>query len=232
MVKLKGNWLLWSSAVALSLYWLAASVLPGAFLSAVGSLALLAFGGVSFVLYSETAFRVVVIGDRSEADDGSHLAVYGTWLLGAGAVWGGLFVLAWLWYGQPSEWTGTATSSFGRHLMALGFLMMFIAPQTSNQGIMVKRSAWFVIAVILALCAGVWIGSQFRPDSPMVRWRDLQKIDITRPQCFAGQIVWVASNSRLYHTPDSRYRAVVVPRRCFKTEAEAKAAGYAAVTVK
>lgn len=228
MVKIKGNWLLIASVVAVALYWSVAAFVPGAFMSAIGSLALLAFGGVSFVLYSETAFRVVVMGDRSGEDDGSHLAVYGTWLLGAGAVWSGLFVLAWLWYGQPASWTGTASSSFGRHVMAIGFLLMFMAPQTSQHGIIIKRSAWLFIALALAMSAGVWIGANLNgPDRPNIG-RLFLKIDGSRPQCPPDRKVWVASNSRLYHTADSRYRAAVVPRRCFRTEAEAKSAGFIA----
>lgn len=175
MAKFRGNHLLIGTLGALMLYWSSAAILPGTYMSAVGSLVLLVFGGLSFFLYMRTALQVVVFGYRSEQDDGSHLAVYGTWLLGAGAVWSGLFGFFWIMSGQPPSWTGTAVSSFSRYLIASGFLLVFFAPQTTREGLGVRNSAWVLIAIAVSLCAGVIIGLQLKVSDPLDQWRILNR---------------------------------------------------------
>lgn len=47
------------------------------------------------------------------------------------------------------------------------------------------------------------------------------------PACYPGQII--GTGHKTYHMPDSRYRMIVVPRKCFNSEDEAKEAGYRGV---
>jgi hypothetical protein len=222
--KLFNNRLLLGTILALAIYWGTAVVATGAFMTAVVGILLLSFGGLNLLFYSATAYRVVVIGDRSDIDAGSHLAVYGAWLLSFGAVWSGCFRLLWIYYQQPDTWTGTAYSGFGSACMAVGFLHTFLGPQATETGVRVVGTMWIVGAVIIGLCAGMLLGTQLDATA-YDPFRIHRSYSGDRPWCPPDREVWGAA-SGVYHSADSPYRSQVVPTRCFKTVAEAEAAGF------
>lgn len=156
------NQLLFGTIIAVLLYWLAAFVVPDPYLSSLASFTLLAFGGATCAKYAPVAWEVIVNGKRlnnGEGVEGSHLAVLGTAMLGAGAVYSGLFAISWYLAGQPDYWLGTPVSGFGRGLMAGGFWLMYASPEVIKRDMRVPGIAWLVVIVVASVLTGFYLGS-------------------------------------------------------------------------
>ncbi|MCB5201738.1 hypothetical protein LH464_04495 [Neorhizobium sp. T786] len=172
--KLLTNRLLLVSIAAVAAYWLTGAIVPGPVMTTIVGFMLLAFGGLTFAYYARPAYGVVVLGHRSnfEADGArwSHLGVYGAWLMSAGAVWSGIFRLVWVYHGTPDAWTGTVYSAFGSAIMAVGFLLMYFAPQSTEKGLRMSGTLWVAGAILLGICAGFLFGTQLKPipDTPLL----------------------------------------------------------------
>jgi hypothetical protein len=223
----KNDLLLWS-VVAFLGYWLVGWVAWDPAPSAAVSLFLLIAGSVTFARYGPKAFDVVWRKRRlSDAQDGSHWAVYGVGLLSAGAVYQGLFGLAWLAWGQPTDWLGTPVSAFGRYLMAWGFALLFFSPDVGKRGLRPSSRTWLMIggaAIIagIAFAAGWYLGPKNAGAASNMHYSLAG-----RAQCPSDRPVW-GSHRRVYHDAQSKYRHMVIPARCFRSTREAEGAGYRA----
>lgn len=156
------NNLLVISALSVLIYCVAGLILPDPYLSSASSFALMAFGAITLLRYAPVAYDIVINGRRLADDgkEGSHLAVFGTALLAAGAVYVGIFGFVWVLYGQPVSWTGTAVSGFGRALMAAGFWLMYASPEVVKRDMRVPGLTWLAAIVTASMLTGIFLGSQ------------------------------------------------------------------------
>lgn len=227
MARIIDNRLLVNSMLGVVGYWILGMVTPDPYVASVASLVLILSGGLLVYRYSRATYAIVVEGDRGEdaADRGSHLAVYGAWLMAVGAFYSGMFALVWVFAGQPAEWTGTAVSSFGRALMAAGFVLMYLTPDAMRGPIRAPNALLLLVMFLVAVAGAFVAGANFRsPDTALVS-RFVQFHGSDRPICPDDRPVW-GSTKGIYHSPQSIYRDMIIPVRCFKTVDEAVAAGY------
>lgn len=176
VARLKGNHLLVWTLVANIVYWLVGVSTPNPYISSASSLALLVTSAGMFLRYAPHAFAVVVNGlrDTSEGGQGSHLALYGATLIAAGSCYVGLFGFLWVMADQPNTWLGTPMSGYGRAVMAAGFTLMALSPDTTPSG--VKMPNFFLILLLMiAVAIGSFLaGRKAAPPEQATYWRSLQ----------------------------------------------------------
>jgi len=226
------NRLLLGIVLSLTIYWLGGEVMPPTTFSSSVSVFLMIAGVAALTRFFPVAWQVVFHRRRSEDDDGGHWAAIGVTALALGAVYAGTFNLVWIANGQPMTWIGTPASNLGRGLMAAGFLCLFLSPDTTKNRIGIPSLIWLgVIGVTLTVTAFL-LGTQFAPDprsgtvwvEPLIP----SAKGPTYPLCPANRTVWGVDRSKLFHLPESPYRALITPDRCFATVHEAERAGYRA----
>lgn len=233
MKSLTNNQLLLGTLVAVSLYFVAGLIVPNPYVSSATSLMLLICGGLVLYRYIPITYDIVVHGRKSTepGEERSHLAVYGTALLAAGSCYVGLFGLLWIYFDQPGHWLGTAYSGFGRAMMACGFWLMYVSPDTAKAERGIPQKLWFVVIMAFALIMAFLLGTQVKaPESAEIFKGSFGRIDL--PQCPKDRQIWAATGSNIYHDLNSPYRGLVHPDRCFATPQEAEIAGYRAPKVK
>lgn len=229
MKKLLDNQLLFGSLVAFLLYWTLGAILPNPIISTTVSFLLLLGGGFASWKYVPPAFEIVALNRRVEEvqNERDYYPVYGSALLAMGSLYSGIFGLVWaiMWFvtGDQPDWTGTAISSFGRAMMAGGFLFLFLGPSESKQGIRLPNLAWLAVIIFLCMIASFVVG--LRIGSPDANWEFLKIHGQQRPYCAPSKPFWVSSKGKI-HGPLSQYRGSVIPKACFSSEQEAIKAGY------
>lgn len=226
MAKIASNRLLIISFLMLCLYWVTASIVPHPYLSISNNTFLFMASSVGLWRYRKTVTDILFREERSEDDRGygGYLAVYGIFLVFLGSFYGALYSSIWIYYGQPLDWIGTSYAQFGRFLTICGFGCMAFSPDITREGFILPDRLWaIIIAMLLVLCAGIWIGTK-------VESSEFKVVNVAHnmPVCRSDEPI-VGTRSKKYHPPDSRYVRLVVPHRCFATETDAKAAGYAMV---
>lgn len=80
-----------------------------------------------------------------------ELAVIALALISTGAVWSGAFNMIYAWYDRPEHWIGSV-SSFGRAMIAVGFYVLFLSPDATDQGI--RWPKWYLLlaaAIVIAV---------------------------------------------------------------------------------
>lgn len=167
MHNLKNNRLLLVTLGLLALYWTVTPFVSNPFLSSFFSLLLLIFSTLTVAQYSVETWRILFMGLRS-ADElgrgrGSHLAIYGVFLLGLGSMMSGAYGLWWNVNGQPLSWIGSPASQFGRSMQVVGFILMQAAPEVTQQGLEIKKT-WMAIVLGCAILIGIgfWLGLQVK----------------------------------------------------------------------
>lgn len=155
------NRLLLISLVLIAAYWTIAPLIERPAVRNTMSLLSLISGGLMFHRYAYMAYCVLILQDRN--DKGAHYAVLGAAISSVGVIWAGLFSILWIYFKQPPEWTATATSSFGSGLIAVGFWLMTISPDSPKIGfgypIGFARIVLAVFALVLAFVAGTHFAS-------------------------------------------------------------------------
>lgn len=125
---------------------------------------LLVFSGLVFGQWGIDALRLVIdtVKNRRQIHRGDELSLIGVALLATGAFYQGTFALSWLAAGQPSTWLGTAASGFGRFILAMGFMLMFISPLKAPTGSSDRFSWWAAGPILLLVAALAFVlGSQW-----------------------------------------------------------------------
>lgn len=160
MNRLRRKPLLLSSIIFLALYWAIGAVAANPYVSSASSLALLLAGVLTLGRYAQTTYQILFLDLRNNetGSEGSHLAIYGATLLAAGASYNGLFGLLWVYFGQPEDWTGTATSSFGKALMVVGFWLLYVGPEPPSVSPRAFSAMWIFTAVAVAVLIGIVAG--------------------------------------------------------------------------
>lgn len=159
MAKIAGDTLAYSILGLLVFYIGAAVLMPWDWFSAFFSAAQMIAGVIVFLGWVPDAYRVT----RDKHIEGSHLALIGVTLLAAGATYSGTFGMLWTIWGQPSTWTGTPYSAFGRFLTTGGFILLIISPDATKEGIRPPR--WYLVAagVIAVALVAFLLGTQWSP---------------------------------------------------------------------
>lgn len=230
MAGIKDNRLLWVTFAIAAAFWIIAPFVPNPYLSSLISFCLLCSALMTFYQYAMPAYRILVLQERysdGSRGRGSHLAVLGVFLFALGSASSGVYGLWWNFNGQPPDWIGSVPSQFGRSCHVAAFCLMQISPQITTEGLQIKAGWWLIAAIATALVAiGFYFGLQVKiieTDAWQITRVHLMAQD--RPLCAPERNVW-GSSSKIYHPPDSRYRALVFPRRCFKDAGEAARAGF------
>lgn len=227
----KPNYLLVASMVGVAAYWITAPLVSNPYLSVFCSMLLMIGATLALIQYAPDAYRVVFKRWRSNDPGGrgrgSHLAIYGIFIIAFGSVFSGTYALWWATSGQPGSWIGSAAANFGRACHAIGFAMMQVSPNVTRTGVHFTRS-WIAIAIgaTILILIGFWIGVSVRiveASDSMQPWRPFYS---GRAMCPADAI-WGSAN-RIYHTKASPYRDLVIPRWCFINEAQARREGFRA----
>lgn len=224
------NSLALGSALGLALYWSVGYLITDPYLSVAISVWLLLTGGLTLLSYAEGAFRVVVLGERDTEGHGGHWAAYGMFLLALGSVYGGIFNLAWVIAGvvagtdPPMSWLGTPQSNFGRILMGVGFAFIWRSPEPTR-GAGRNASTLMLIAVgSIAITVAFFAGTMVKQPVPGLTVPVIN-FAADRPTCPADRPVW-GTRAGIYHTPESAYRRLMSPDRCFRDIGEAQRAGF------
>jgi hypothetical protein len=158
-MKILDNRLLLNGLLLFAFYWLVAPLVPKPYVSSAMSLLSLSAGTLMFSRYAEQTWQILWHRERSEA--GSHYAILGASLVSLGVVYSGIYSLLWIYFGQPDDWTASATSSFGRGLVAVGFFLMAISPDTDNVGAGYPIGFWRSLGVLLAIILAFIAGTHF-----------------------------------------------------------------------
>lgn len=163
MNKFLSNHLLSVSIFMIIAYWVLAGIIPAPNASRAASLMVTISAAAMFGRYAPAAYKILF--ERLRSDDvggeNSHLAVYGATLVAGGSVLWGVYRLVFSWMGSPVEWLGNSFSGFGPAVVACGFILLFISPDSIGPGIMIRTRFWQMTALILALLASFLIGQKF-----------------------------------------------------------------------
>lgn len=227
MRKIRDNHLLAVTILGMAGYWTLGWLVPSFILSSSLSVFAILIGAAILWRYSSGVYRVLILGERSRAEDGAHLAALGIPSIAAAIVWAGLFTLAWNLSGQPEHWLGTPVYNFSRLLMVGGCVALYLTPDVQRERLSLPGIMWLLAIVVTAVFTAFVLGAYVGSDGVRELFRGYRA---SYPTCPSDRSVWVASSSSLYHTETSPYRMLVVPRRCFATPEEAESAGFMAAS--
>lgn len=217
MARITGNRLLLLSVLGFAAYWIVGLASPKPYIASVASLMLLILSGLTLWRYAPTTARILFFGQRSDDNgaEGSHLAVYGIFLVAMGLHYSAWYRLVWLYFGTPMEWTNSAYSSAGISTAAVGLCLLYFSPDVSRTEMKTPNTIWLVMMVAAGLLFAFFLGTKSAVD------------ETTRLAMMGDGCPVVASpNSRKYHDASSPYRAMVKNPICFPTAAAADAAGF------
>lgn len=172
--------------------------------------------------YMRGMLDIVLLRRRDEDDPGSHLAVFAGWLMGFGAVFSATFNYLWVDAGRPPTWVGTVVSNYGSVVISTAFVLFVWAPYAGRKTDRGPRQSALIILGVIGIVAAYWFGTQ-TSNSEMSAdvWYPMD-----RPRCAITQPIWGVSGTKIFHTPSSAYRNLVIPDRCFGSEIEARLKGY------
>lgn len=218
------NRLLFIITLALAGYWSLGWYVPGLWLSTTLAIFSVLVGLAIVIKYFRGVYGVLIKGDRSDDEDGAHLAALGIPAIAASVVYGGMFTLAWNLVGQPPDWLGTPASNFSRLLLVLGCVAFYFTPDVQRTRLKLSSVIWLVVimttAVLSAFVLGLYVSNEKLIDLNNVR-------PASYPSCGMDRPYWVAANSSYFHFAEtSPWAPRIVPRRCFTSPEEAEAAGF------
>lgn len=127
---------------------------------------------------------------------------------------------------RPEWLVNSPVTIFVPWMLAWAISLALVAPDIDIEHPEARSSMWKSVTLFIAgALVGYIIASSFSSRGDQVAIQSVRMASI--PMCGAGQII--GTGKKTYHMPDSRYRYIVVPRKCFGSEDEAKKAGYVGV---
>lgn len=220
---MKTNPLLFWTAVALGAFWSIGFLIPGPVLSMVMSGSVAVISGISLLSTATPVYRILFHGERDQTEKGSHLAVIGSFALSVAAFWLCMFNLSWFLMGQPETWLFTPFSTFSRYAFFWGFLLMFLSPHVGTGSLSIKINPWLIAMIALLIIAAYLLGRYVSNDHTAERQEIILSTICPRETPIKGNRA-----SMIYHTPASRSYLSTHPEACFRSEQDARVAGYRA----
>lgn len=111
-------------------------------------------------------------------------------------------------------------------MLSWAISLALIAPDVDLDHYDTRSGLWKSVALLVGgALVGFIIASSYGSRSEQGEIQSVRMANI--PGCGNGQII--GTGNKTYHTAESRYRYLVVPRKCFDSEDEAKKAGYVGV---
>lgn len=108
-------------------------------------------------------------------------------------------------------------------LLSWSILLALIAPDVDIEHEDARSGIWKSAALLIGgALAGFVIAASFGNSEVKIAM-----VVGNIPSCATGSVI--GTGNKTYHTAESRYRYLVVPRRCFASEVDAKRAGYVGV---
>lgn len=150
------------------------------------------------------------------------------WL--TGVVWyfflfamGSIYTLVWIYRGRPDDMTVSSLLAFLLLGQIVGQSMLITSPGATSKSIPRSNWKWLIGAAIIAslvigFTIGTMAGKQLDAGGMVVAE--------VRPACPSELPVWGNQRRMIYHAPNSPYRGMVRPDRCFASIQDAIAAGY------
>lgn len=127
---------------------------------------------------------------------------------------------------RPDWLVNSPVTIFVPWMLSWAISLALIAPDVDLEPDDARSGIWRSAALFIGgALAGFVIASSFGARSEQSALRSVRMASL--PSCASGQIV--GTGNKTYHTAESRYRYLVVPRKCFNSEDEAKKAGYVGV---
>lgn len=129
---------------------------------------------------------------------------------------------------RPDWLVNSPVTIFVPWMLAWAISLALVAPDIDIEHPEARSSIWKSVTLFIAgALVGYIIASSFTyANEQSQKWSGSVNV-ASLPMCGSGQII--GTGHRTYHMPDSRYRMIVVPRKCFNSEDEAKAAGFRGV---
>lgn len=127
---------------------------------------------------------------------------------------------------RPDWLVNSPVTIFVPWMLSWAISLALIAPDVDLEPDDARSGIWRSAALFIGgALAGFVIASSFGARSEQSALRSVRMASL--PSCAVGQIT--GTGNKTYHTDESRYRYLVVPRKCFNSEDEAKAQGYRGV---
>lgn len=220
MNKILGNRLLLVVLSIPALCWGPGLLIPGEAVSLFASLLVFLFGAASLAQRWRVIVDVIWSGRRDQESRNSHLGIVGDFLIMLGLIYTGIYGYWFIWADRPDGWSGTMTSSFGRILIGAGlFFNFWMVHRGASKPMAEEARGWVPIGLLAAFIAGCLFMSQV---DLREAWEPTRP---DRPWCGSDRPIR-GTRSQTYHTRQSPYRDQVVTFKCFKTEDEARRAGF------
>jgi len=222
-VRASDNRVLQASILAPAFYWSLGAFVEPPQMSNTAALLQIIAGLFVMRRYAPQSYEIVILGKRSteKGAEGSHLAIYGCFLLALGSVWGGGYSLLYHFMDQPQSWIGTTASGFGRALQAAGFWLVLMSPDVIMKQVKLSSQIWTVALIGIVAAVAFTLGSWRAGDIPA-------PYGVARddwPVCTEKAPVKISQAGK-YHPPSSRHYNVTKPVRCLASIGAAQAAGY------
>lgn len=127
---------------------------------------------------------------------------------------------------RPDWLVNSPVTIFVPWMLSWAISLALIAPDVDLEPDDARSGIWRSAALFIGgALAGFVIASSFGARSEQSALRPVRMASL--PSCAVGQIT--GTGNKTYHTAESRYRYLVVPRKCFNSEEEAKSKGYRGV---
>lgn len=127
---------------------------------------------------------------------------------------------------RPDWLVNSPVTIFVPWMLSWAISLALIAPDVDLEPEEARSGLWRSAALFIGgALAGFVIASSFAARSEQSALRSVRMASL--PTCAPGQII--GTGNKTYHTAESRYRYLVVPRKCFASEEEAKSEGYRGV---
>lgn len=154
------NRLLTGSIFAVILYWVLGFTLPVDYVVNSARLGLLIAASLLSLRYVADTYEVVFNQLRSHqpGTDGSHLAIYGSFLMGFGIVYMMTYALLYVYMGRPASWLQLPVSGFGPAVTSAGAFMVFLSPNVTGNGLRMPRNLVVMGVAAVMIAAAFFLG--------------------------------------------------------------------------